>query len=156
MLNRRLQQRVPSAFPVATATIQDYTLCYYKKGSDNSGKCTIIPREDSLVYGVVFEMNKGDKNKLDKVEGLGYGYNTEQIVVDMANGKANIYTYIASEQYIDDKLQPYIWYKQFVVAGAYQHHLPQRYITSILDVPAVKDSDRKRAKEKLNIITHTG
>ncbi len=152
MLNKRLQLRVPSASPLTTGIIRDYGLCYYKRGMDESGKCTIKQKEKSEVHGVVFEMDKMEKKKLDIAEGLGNGYESDTITVETADQKLQAYTYIAERSYVDESLKPYSWYKKLVIAGAYQHHLPDRYISSALDVKTVRDMNQKRAKENRDII----
>jgi hypothetical protein len=51
-------------------------------------------------------------------------------------------TYIADASFIDDSLQPYSWYKDFVLAGAEEHGLPAEYVESrIVAVHAIGDPD---------------
>jgi len=39
-------------------------------------------------------------------------------------------TCIADASFIDDSLQPYSWYKNFVLAGAEEDRLPAEYVES--------------------------
>jgi hypothetical protein len=156
MLNKRLQIRVPSASPLTTGLIRDYCLSYHKKGMDGSGKCTIKQKYKAKVYGVVFEIDRKEKKKLNIAEGLGNGYESGEIIVETTGQKVQAYTYIAENSHIDQTLRPYLWYKKHVIAGARQHHLPDRYISSVLDVETVRDRNEERVKENMHIIHATG
>lgn len=152
MLTERLQNRVPSASPLSTAIVSGFTLRYHKKGRDGSAKCTLRRRDDSSVYGVIFEMDRREKNQLDKAEGLGNGYGGITISVEKSLKQFTAYTYIASESFIDKRLRPYSWYKQLVIAGARQHRLPGGYIGKMLDVQALEDPNKHRAEQYWNVI----
>ena len=52
--------------------------------------------------------------------------------------------YVAEKTHIVPNLQPYSWYKRFVVEGALQYGLPADYITRIEAMPAIEDPDRNR------------
>jgi hypothetical protein len=59
---------------------------------------------------------------LDDAEGLGSGYHEEIVhVLSPKGGEVVVCTYIADASFIDDSLQPYSWYKNFVLAGAEEH-----------------------------------
>jgi hypothetical protein len=68
--------------------------------------------------------------------------------------RRKVLTYIAAPDYIDDRLKPYGWYKQFVLAGALEHGLPSDYIAERIEsVEATDDPDKKRDKKQRETLT---
>jgi hypothetical protein len=126
-----------------------YTVRYNKRSEDGSGKCNLVrTKESDRVYGVIYEFLDQEKPSLDKHEGLGRDYHTEEIRVITDNGETGAYTYVADESAVDDSLRPYSWYKELVVEGARQHSLPDEYIAQLEGVDADTDGDAER--ERLN------
>ena len=69
MSTARMQARVPSARAIAVARLENHTLQFHKVGKDVSAKCNILETKlvaDS-VYGVVFVIDAGEKQYLDRV-----------------------------------------------------------------------------------------
>lgn len=168
MLNRRLRLRVPSADVITPARLAGYQLRFHKKSNtDGSAKCSLAEKRDSVAYGVIFEIDPAEKKLLDQAEGLGFGYRDLQITLNPVNychedrssqngsGLLTAYTYLAMESHIDDSLKPFRWYKQLVLKGAEQHHLPEKYIQMIRETAALPDPDRKRRQHARNILTHS-
>jgi gamma-glutamylcyclotransferase len=150
MLKARILERAPSALVRAIGYIEGYKIRYNKTSKDGSGKCNLVKTDDSndKVYGVVYDFLDADKPNLDKQEGLGKGYNLEEMRVLTDNGETGAYTYVADEGSVDDSLQPYSWYKDLVVEGAKQHRLPDEYILQLESTEAGSDPDAER--DKLN------
>jgi AIG2-like family len=151
MCTARLRSRVPSATPIGVGYVQGYHLRWHKKSRDGSGKCDIelTGKPEDLAYGVIFEIEKVEKRKLDGVEGLGNGYEQKNVDVKSASGTISATTYYATS--IDPTLPPFDWYKSLVVAGAREHRLPVAYRKSLEAVKAVKDPDSRRAKEEMKV-----
>lgn len=145
MLTRRIQERVPSARRIATATLAGYELRWHKVNRDGSGKCDIVRVQtpQAKVLGVVYEILSAQKPALDAAEGLDNGYDETQLVVQAAGGEMQVQTYFATK--IDPASVPYRWYKALVVAGAKEHGLPSAYIGTLEAVMAVADADAPRA-----------
>jgi gamma-glutamylcyclotransferase (GGCT)/AIG2-like uncharacterized protein YtfP len=103
-----------------------------------------------VVIGAVYEIPTNEKPALDRAEGLGAGYHEEIVPVLSAKGeKVAVRTYIADETFIDDSLQPYSWYNDFVLAGAEEHKLPSEYVESrIRAVHASRDPDPQREQAR--------
>ena len=90
-------------------------------------------------HGVVYEIDEKEKRNLDRKEGLGYGYNEMEVVLESDQGAVTALMYVADSDYIDDTLKPYSWYKQLVLDGARQHGLPESYIKKhIAQVEAIE------------------
>lgn len=149
MFVRRIRQpdRAPSAVPLSTGALVGHRLLFHKRSTrDGSGKCNVIRTNmaGDLVYGVLFEISRGNGHSLDVVEGRNRGYAREDVDVMTPHGWVKAFTYVAQSHYIDDALQPFHWYKGFVVAGAGEHRLPATYRGTLQIVPSVPDPDTAR------------
>jgi hypothetical protein len=147
MCTGRLRERVPSAQVLCRAKLSQHTFHFHKRSIDGSAKGnaleTLNPAD--VVWGVVFEIDPAEKRRLDVAEGLGHGYlEKNATVADEEGRKHSVLLYVAEPGAIDDNLQPYSWYKRFVVEGARQHGLPVDYIATIEAIPATEDQDRNR------------
>ena len=141
MLLARLSKRVPSAKALSIGTLVGHKLMWHKVSSDGSGKCDAYQtnNENDILYGVIFKMDENDKPSLDRAEGLGYGYEQKMVSVHSENDGKEIeaITYYATN--IKDGLQPYHWYKNFVLEGAIENALPEEYVEIIRNVESMND-----------------
>ncbi|WP_081064392.1 gamma-glutamylcyclotransferase family protein [Burkholderia stagnalis] len=148
----RLISRTPSARVVAIGYVPGHRLVFDKfSRKDGSGKCDCERtdvRNDS-VYGVLYAIADEDRHALDKVEGAGYGYEPRHVNVETEQGPALALTYIATGK--RQGLYPYHWYKNHVLAGARQAHLPASYIAAIEQVHSIDDPDSERAAQESRI-----
>ena len=153
---RRLQQRVPQARRLSTATLAGYRLCFHKIGRDGSAKCDAFytgVRAD-LLHGVLYHIEPADKLELDRIEGLGAGYDEREVTVAALATRAapdgvSALTYVAT--HIDASLSPFGWYKQHVLVGAREAGLPASYIETIASHPHRDDHDRGRHQREIAI-----
>ena len=117
-----------------------------------SAKCNAFRTAEptDAVIAAVYEIPTNEKPALDDAEGLGSGYYEEIVRVLSAKGEEVVVcTYIADASFIDDSLQPYSWYKDFVLAGAEEHQLPPEYVESrIRAVQAIRDPDPQREQAR--------
>ncbi len=144
----RLRARLPSVQSVGSAILCGYELRWHKKGSDGSGKCSIVHvGGDEVVHGALFSIPKTEKPSLDRVEGSGYGNIT--VSVESTWGDVTAETYKAHESAIDDAALPYSWYKTLVVSGAESQGLPPAYVDALRLVYAVEDPNGDRARKQL-------
>lgn len=119
---------------------------------DGSAKCDIVEtsNENDTVWGVVFEIDPGEKPGLDRAEGLGNGYEEKAVELTAPSGnRVHAFTYYATE--IDESLVPYTWYTEHVLTGARENRLPADYIASIEQVESIQDPDRERHARELSI-----
>jgi len=142
----RLRQRAPSAISLGYHLVKEHDLRFHKFGKDGSGKCNAFftGNAEDVIYGVLFEIISDDKHVLDKVEGLGYGYDEKVVRVTAANGvDCEATTYVASN--INKDLKPYSWYVNHVYIGAKESLLPDDYIKEkIIAVDSVEDREKNR------------
>src|SRR5258708_8605365 len=77
----RLTQRVPSAKAIGMVPMQGKRLAFHKKSDDGSGKCLFYEAgaAENLIFGVAYEIDAAEKPLLDELEGLGKGYNEQQL-----------------------------------------------------------------------------
>jgi len=152
MSTPRLRYRVPGCRFVFVARLPSYRLCFHKRSKDGSAKCNAFRTAEptDAVIAAVYEIPTNEKPALDDAEGLGSGYHEEIVRVLSAKGEEVVVcTYIADASFIDDILQPYSWYKDFVLAGAEEHQLPPEYVESrIRAVQAIRDPDPQREQAR--------
>jgi len=97
--------------------------------------------EDSpgdVVWGVLYEIESSDLDKLDKAEG-GYQRTTMRV-------QTNEDKLVAAEVYISTEVVleaiPFDWYKELLVSGAQEHQLPENYIDFLKKLPS-KPNEKK-------------
>lgn len=151
MLSRRLKHksRVPSAEVVGVGFIEGHRLTFDKMSTDGSGKCDAeaTGSHGDRVYGVIYEIPREEKSRLDRVERLGHGYAETTIDATVGSDRVTALMYYATSK--DSSLSPYHWYKGYVEAGAHEHHLPGEYVAAIAEVQSIDDPDAARsAREK--------
>lgn len=136
----RLRDRAASARFHSTAILPAHRLKFQKIGKGNS---------EDRVIGVVYEIADTDKPTLDRHEGLGSGYAEKKVEVITDTGTIPASAYFATV--IDDSLKPFHWYKQHVLVGARENHLPADYIAQIEEVESIDDPDAARHARELAI-----
>lgn len=137
MSTARLRARTPSARVVGRGRLPGHALRWHKLGRDGSGKCDVAAAgPGSVVWGVLFRIDCAEKERLDRIEGLGVGYDEMEVAVATDAGEASARTYRARPDRVDSALRPRPWYKAHVLAGAREHGLPASYVTMIEAVEA--------------------
>ena len=147
----RLRQRVPSAVPIGIFSLPKHKLIFHKVGKDGTAKCNAYLTHDpsDMIIGRLYETDADEKSILDRVEGLGYGYDEKVIKVFNTKTSFKATTYYATN--MDNTLKPFTWYKKHVLVGAYEANLPKAYINIIEAIPAVADYDTRREAQELSI-----
>jgi gamma-glutamylcyclotransferase len=159
MLEARFKHRsrAPSASCIGVGMLRGYQLRFQKKGKDGSAKCNALETGnlDDVVYGVVFLVAEREMLLLDKEEDIERGgYSRKEVNIEMLNDfrKLMVACYFANQNFIDNNILPFEWYKALVVAGAKEHNLPEEYIQVLSQYPGVYDSDKERAKKALELL----
>ena len=147
----RLKARTPSAKRIGTFILPGHSLRFHMiSDNDGSGKCDALftGRADDSVIGALFEIVDSEKEILDKVEGLGYWYQSKMVSVSDAQGKVfEALTYYAVR--IHPCVLPYSWYLYHVLYGAKEIGVPVDYLAAIENTQTIEDPDRERdARER--------
>ncbi len=147
----RLRARAPSVQLLGTAQLFGYQLRFHKAGSDGSGKCDAYCTDiaDDMMYGVLYELDESSKIVLDRIEGLGYGYDDTQVDVQFGGQQVQAITYIATR--IDKTRKPYDWYHHHVLVGAREAALPAHYLRHLESVAVETDPDSERHALEMSI-----
>ncbi len=150
---KRLRDRVPSATKIGNGVLKRHQLKFHKVSKkDGSAKCDAFETKniEHNIYGVVFRIAASEKSKLDKYEGLGYGYDQKNVSVELEDGTLiQAFTYFATNT--DQSLKSFDWYKEHVVRGAKENDLPKEYIQEIEAIDVENDSDITRRDKELSI-----
>lgn len=159
-----LHHIVQDANCLGVARLAGYKLYFHKRTSqDYSGKCNLVRVNDPAVgvYGVVYQIDTRDKYLLDKIESLGYGTQEIALKVEMLaedgqkTAPCYAFTYIAHKDNVFEDLVPFRWYRDLVVVGAREHHLPLDYIHHLEQIAAMQDPNVAReTKQKRFLESH--
>ncbi len=148
----RLRERAPSAQCVGVFLLKSHDLRFHKVGGDRSAKCNAFytGSDADVVEGVIFDLDPGEIESLDKIEGLGHGYKKKSVhLVDFNGVEAKAFTYLATN--INESLRPFSWYRDHVLIGARNAGLRSAYVEKIERVQTVQDPDAAREKRELAI-----
>ena len=137
---QRLRERIRSATLRGTGFLRNYTLQFHKRGQDQSAKCGSTDCGQGL-HVAVYEVDAADKKVLDTIEGVGKGYDIDEISVP---GFGKCFTYVASHTHIDELLEPFDWYREMVLLGCLRHAFPAPYCERIAAIPVIEDPDPVR------------
>lgn len=156
MLTERLKARVSSASNPTHYVLLRHHLRFHKKSVDCSGKCSIVATESATdaVHGILFDVADDQIDALDRAEGVGYGYQRDEITIMLDGAETKVFVYVAEKNAIDEALVPYRWYYDLVLAGAEQHALPNNYVAGLRAIPFTQDPkvDRKSRLEALSLL----
>ena len=128
--------------------VENHELRFNKRSIDASGKCS-VETSGAGVHVAVYEMNAAEKRVLDEIEGVGRGYH--DTVIDVP-GFSDCAVYIAEDEYKDDDLRPYAWYRELVLLGCRYLEFPDAYIATIATVDSIPDPDIARREQNESLI----
>jgi gamma-glutamylcyclotransferase len=123
--------RVP---PSTIARLVDYRLAFNTEGFEPQEiYANIVPHAGSSVWGVVYECQPTDLNKLDEYEDVeGGSYRRGRVgVVTPAGKHLEADVYFACEERLCGDGQPSKRYSMQIISGAREHGLPPDYIRQI-------------------------
>ncbi len=144
LLRERLLARCPGMTYAGRATLPGHRLTFDKVSNDGSGKCAFeaVGDSENEVSGVLWNVPAAELDELDRVEGVGHGYERCQTNVRQEGRECNALTYRATNR--QSGLQPYDWYLALVIAGATQQWMAEAYIDFLRERPFRRDSDAER------------
>lgn len=150
----RLRSRIGPCEAVEAGRLTGHRLAFHKRGRDGSGKCdahrTRVPGH--VVHGVIYRIGRAQKLILDRVEGVGRGYESVTTTVHGDGGEREAVLYRAQPAHIEPAARPFAWYHALVLAGARYHGLPADYIEHIAAVEAMDDRDAARHARHMQLL----
>jgi gamma-glutamylcyclotransferase (GGCT)/AIG2-like uncharacterized protein YtfP len=114
------------------ASLKNYRFIYNKKSTiDGTAKANIQECEGEKVWGVCYEIDENDLNKLKECE---KGYFCIDITIFHKNYQKNVSarTFKAKPKFIETNIVPCADYRQKILKGAQQWSLPKEYIENYL------------------------
>ncbi len=150
----RLQARVPSARVAGKGVLRGRRLKFHKRGKmDGSGKCDAsMSAPENVVHGALFEIATAQWSDLCSIEGVGRGYELEDVLVETGERRLRALTLIAQEPFVDPALRPFDWYHALVVEGALFHRFPGPYLSSLEEVRSIPDPDAVRSFQHWQLV----
>jgi gamma-glutamylcyclotransferase (GGCT)/AIG2-like uncharacterized protein YtfP len=146
---RRLQKRVSSARLLGTSVCSEFDLRFHKQSDvDGSGKCSIFPGTGG-VHIAIYEIDKVQQIVLDRIEGMGQGYDLLTLRDDEFG---DCLTYVADPAVVNAALRPFDWYKELVLLGCDLHGFPDAYVRRVRDVAALVDPDAERSRQQWALV----
>jgi hypothetical protein len=163
LLPARLQARTPLARLLGVAVAPGFRLGFCKRGSDGSGKCYLHADPSASTPGALYlyegppALMAAELAELDRIEGVGVGYERVPITVERASpGGSRLtcvaHTYMALPDAVIDGLVPYDWYRDLVLAGARHLGLPSQHCAAIRSVAVRPDPDAGRVAQARSIL----
>ena len=140
----RLQKRIPTTRLIGVSPLDGFRLEFSKRSNDGSGKCTMAKVQKGVVFVAMYSMNQKELAILDWIEGVGYGYERENLQLRIEGAAISALTYIASTTHIDTGLKPYHWYRDFVIEGAAYLNFPSEYQQFLQGFDSIQDPDENR------------
>lgn len=134
MSSARLQNRAPSAQATGRAKLYDRRLVFNKASNDGSTKANIEYSPGDVVWGVLYELDEKDLQKVDAAEG-GYKRIEVEVIIDSGD-TVKAFSYVSTN--IMTGCIPLDWYIDYILAGAKEHGLPQQYINELQRIQVKK------------------
>ncbi|MDO8751268.1 MAG: gamma-glutamylcyclotransferase family protein [Dehalococcoidia bacterium] len=132
--------RCPSARFLCIAKLEDHRLVFPRMSETRGcGVAGVEPKQNSDVWGVVFQIEEVDVGKLDKCEGYkpgraknSYVREERHVYVDGKDEEPlSVWMYVAQLDTLHPPALPNAAYMELIVGGAQFWHLPTEYITML-------------------------
>jgi gamma-glutamylcyclotransferase (GGCT)/AIG2-like uncharacterized protein YtfP len=125
----QMYERIGREITPKLALLKNYELIFPRKSIiQKGGVASIIEKMGEVVYGVIYELNDNEMEKLDKYEGKGYAYDRININVLKDNEEISCETYIAKKE---GDFLPSEEYLKKIITGAKINNLPSEYLEKL-------------------------
>ncbi len=145
----RLEKRIGRCARGTLVYLHGARLTFNKRGIEGSGKCNIdfTHSKTDTVIGVLYEVSTTQRKLLDDWEAATCGYEALNTLVTTQTQTVDAFTYKAGDEFIDNALLPFHWYKRFVILGAAYFGFPQDYLYQLEQQQSIPDNDPDRARQ---------
>lgn len=129
MDRNQMKKRTPNAKYVDVGFVDNYDLVFNRKGSYRpGGVASLIPKENSKAYGVVWEISSSELADMDRIEDPE-AYERVQLLIKMNGGSEEMCeVYIAFPEGNLEADQPYL---ELIIDAAISAKLPEKWIDRI-------------------------
>ena len=138
MLEERFRDRCSTALLIyGFGMVSDYRLVFNRKGDyEDGGVASIISDPGFNVYGAIYALSIEDIEVLDNIESPnGDSYYRKEIEVETQFGQLiTCFTYMA---YPQGNFSPTKRYLNWIIEGAQNIGLPEKYIKFLRKIPAI-------------------
>ncbi|WP_210395687.1 gamma-glutamylcyclotransferase family protein [Motiliproteus sediminis] len=147
----RLQHRLGAVIPLARLRLEGFTICFHKRGRDNSAKCDLIEADPTIhAYAALYQLSSEQLQQLDQFEG---GYRRAFLRVELARQPPmDAITYRAETHLIDADLRPFDWYLALMRAGGEALGFDTDYQQRLAAIEQQQDADRARAAQQQRLV----
>lgn len=83
---------------------------------------------------------------------MDYRYIDKEIEITLNEKTYKVLLYIADEEFINENLKPYTWYKNLVIEGCIENNFPKDYITLLKNVPSKIENNEKRKQKWIELL----
>ena len=132
MKHKQMEDRCKSAKFICRAYLENYDFVYDGCSKTRKGPvANVIPKEGSIVWGGLWEIDCEDLERLDKCEGYPSTYDRNKVIVKDDNNKEyKVWVYLRDQK---DLGNPNSCYRSIVIQGARDCGLPDDYIREKLE-----------------------
>ncbi|MGZ5431344.1 MAG: gamma-glutamylcyclotransferase family protein [Thermoanaerobaculia bacterium] len=93
---------MPHASFRGVARLHGHALKFHKRSVDGSAKCNFVAAPGGVVIGAIFEVPSDEKQELDRAEGLGDGYEEQEVKVVAEDGEERrMVAYVATSAHME-------------------------------------------------------
>jgi len=132
-LSKEQMLRRTGSIPASkVALLENYQFAFRKVLVGDEVFATIVPRQNSIVHGVVYRCSPQAMLQLDHFEGLAENcYRRELVHVTTQDGEILPCVVYVGHAFTDDSATPGASYWNLIRTGAHQHNLPVEYIQTL-------------------------
>ena len=141
----RITERIGKVKFLGSTSLENWGIRFNKLGKDGTGKCNILKIQGEVIYGVIYEISREQKRKLDEFE---QGYETITLKIPLI-GKC--ISYSAHDISNETVSNPFDWYKALVVIGAEKCGFPASYISRLREQKTIIDPNNERRTKNLKV-----
>ena len=135
--NINLQQmgyRCPGAEIFGPAVLEGYDLVFRGGSRRGSGVATVIPKEGSQGYGLLWQITSGNEKSLDIYEGYPSLYEKETLTVRTQGGKSfEVMAYVMTDEWMRAPAPPSLSYYNGIKEGFIDNDLPLKPLREALN-----------------------
>jgi gamma-glutamylcyclotransferase len=128
-----MRAHCPSSRCIGSARLGGHRLAFTRRSvMSGTGVADVVADPGEAVWGVLYELDGGDLQALDRKEGNGWAYAREQkrvrLVADSSVHSAIVYTVMVREP---DGVLPSREYLERLIGAAERHGLPSGYVAAL-------------------------